>query len=162
MQDEQKAAKKAKLIMMAVVVAFILLIGSALINVLMATKSLRIINIDQVESGLSGQEVSDLEGFLWQSLRDSYGFDEQKTEIIALIRPSSLIMTDKDGIKSYEFLIDIDEYKTTFQVSFSLMNGKGFYESPDIVCPVKELRKYPDNCCKGKKVMDINEETCHE
>ena len=154
MADAQKRLKNARITMMAVLAVFIAVIGAALVHVLTETRPLRLENIDQVGSDLSSQEISDLEGFIWQSLQDSYGFNDDKSEIIALIRPSSFVWTENEGIKSFEFLVDIDEFKTTYQVSFSLVRGEGFYESPDIGCPVKELRKYPENCCRGKKVME--------
>lgn len=155
--------KKMNLVLVGLVVVFAAIISVALISKLMETKVLNLYNIDQVDSGLSGGEISDLEGFIWQSLKDSQGFDENKTDIIALIRPSSFIKKEDGNIKSYEFLVDIDEFKTTYQVSFAMMKGQGFYESPDIGCPVKELRKYSDNCCKGRHVMEIEKaEVCDE
>ena len=154
--EQQKSLRNAKIILGVIVVAFILIIGGALVRSLTEVKALNLYNIDQVDSGLSGSEINDLEGFVWQFLKDNQGFDDDKTGVIALIRPSSFVKVKDGNISSYEFLVDIDEFKTTYQVSFALVDGEGFYEAPDIGCPVKELMKYSDNCCNGRHVMEVD------
>jgi len=131
------------------IVAVVAVVIGVLINVIFAEKKVELYNIDQVNSGLSSGEVGDLEEFIWQSLKDLQGFDEDKKGIIALVRPSSYIWYEKDGVKSYEFLMDIDEFKATYEVSFALVDGEGFYESPNITCPPSELMKYPETDCQG-------------
>ena len=140
-------------IILAVVVAVVI---GVLISTAFVEKKVELYNIDQVDSGLSSGEVEDLEEFIWQSLKDSQGFDEDKKGIIALVRPSSYIWYEKDGVKSYEFLMDIDEFKATYEVSFALVDGEGFYESPNVNCPPAELMKYPETDCQsGKTSMTV-------
>ena len=148
--------KNQKIILISVAAGMVVILLLALLSTLMTKKQLDLYNIDQVDSRLSGQEVGELEGYLWQSLQRTQGFDEDKQEIIALIRPSSFVREESDGVTSYSFLMDVDEFKATYSVSFALMKGKGFYEAPMVDCPAPELMKYADTYCKGEKTSTMS------
>lgn len=147
--------KNQRLILVSVIVGIVIVILIGVLNVLMATKKLDLANIDQVDTGLSAKEVSELEGFIWQSLKNTQGFEEDKSEVVALVRPSAFVQTEKDGVASYDFLVDIDEFKATYRVHFALMQGKGFYESPVVDCPLPSEMKYPGVECKGEKTSTL-------
>ena len=51
----------------------------------------------------------------------------------------------------YKFLMDLDEYKATYEVSFGLAIGKGFYEPPRVACPLSAQMKYPETNCVGQR-----------
>ena len=122
--------KNQRIIIVSLLAGVIIVILLALLSVLLAQKPLKLVNLDQVDSGLSNSEVGDLERFIWESLQRTQGFDNETNEIIALIRPSSFSKVEQDNITNYSFLIDVDEFKATYQVSFALMGNKGFYEAP--------------------------------
>jgi len=147
--------KNPRLILIAIAAGMIIVILIGVLSVLLNVKKLDLSNIDQVDTGLSTSEVSELEGFIWQSLKNTQGFDDNKTEIKALVRPSSLTIAEKDGIISYDFLVDIDEFKATYKVSFALMKGKGFYESPLVECPTPDQMKYAGVECRGEKTSTL-------
>lgn len=143
--------KNQKIILISLATGIIAVILVALLGTLLVKKPLNLYNLDQVDSGLSSSEVGDLEKFLWQSLQRTQGYDDDRQEIVALIRPSSFSKTEQNGIKNYSFIMDVDEFKATYLVSFALMGNKGFYESPMVDCPAPDLMKYPETYCKGEK-----------
>ncbi len=147
--------KKMRAIVVAMLASFALIAVIAVFSVITATKKLEIVNLDQVESGLSSAEVSDLERYIWESLQRTEGFDAEKNEIKALIRPSSFVKTTKDNIRSFDFLVDVDEFRATYRVSFALYRQEGFYESPVIDCPEPEEMKYTETTCKGEKTSAL-------
>ncbi len=142
------------LIVVAAGVAIVFLV--ALLGTMMSTKRLELYNIDQIDSGLSGREIGELEGYLWQSLQRNHGFSDDKDGVIAIVRPSSFTKTTDMGVTSYSFLMDVDEFRATYQVSFALMKGKGFYESPMVDCPAPELMKYEGAYCQGEKTSTLS------
>lgn len=144
--------QKLILIVMAAGILVVILIG--VLSTLLATKKLDIVNMNQVDTGLSSSEMAELEGFIWQSLKNTQGFDDDK-EVTVLVRPSSFVKTEQEGISNYSFLIDIDEFKATYAVSFALMQGKGFYESPLVECPAPEQMKYAGVSCQGEKTSTL-------
>ncbi|MBQ3296996.1 hypothetical protein IJH01_02650 [Candidatus Saccharibacteria bacterium] len=148
--------KNQRIIIVSLLAGVIIVILLALLSVLLAQKPLKLVNLDQVDSGLSNSEVGDLERFIWESLQRTQGFDNETNEIIALIRPSSFSKVEQDNITNYSFLIDVDEFKATYQVSFALMGNKGFYEAPMVDCPTPDLMKYPETYCKGEKTSTLS------
>ena len=142
-------------IIIGAVVGFILVIVVAFCATLSKTQHLRLYNIDQVESGLSSQRINELEEFVWQGLRNAKLFGGETNEVIALIRPASFTLAEKDKMRSYSFLIDLDDYKATYLVSFTLMKGQGFYETPNVNCPARNLMKYPETECRSEKTSTV-------
>lgn len=143
--------KNQRIVLISLAAGIIIVILIALLGTLLTKKPLDLYNIDQIDSGLTSGEITDLERYLWESLQRTQGFDNDKNEIIALIRPSSFSKVVNDDVSNYSFLVDIDEFKATYLVSFALMGNKGFYESPMIDCPTPELMKYSETYCKGEK-----------
>ena len=148
--------KNQRIILISLLAGIIIVILMAILNVLLVRKPLDIYNLDQIDSGLTNSEVGDLERFIWESLQRTQGFDDSKSEIIALVRPSSFSKITKDGITNYSFLVDVDEFKATYQVSFALVGNKGFYEAPMVDCPTPDLMKYPETYCKGEKTSTMS------
>lgn len=154
MKDKDRAKRIKRGIIIALV-AFGLIVAGAAIGALTAKKKLELYNIDQVESRLGSNEISSLEGFIWESLQRTQGFDNDKREIVALVRPSSFVITGENGMRNYDFLIDVDEFRATYRVSFALYGEQGFYEAPIVECPSPEQMKYPDTECKGDKTSTL-------
>ena len=148
--------KKLRAIVVAMLTSFALIVIIAVVATVTATKKLEIVNLDQVESGLSSAEVNDLERYIWESLQRTEGFDEMKNEVKALIRPSSFVKTEKDNVRSFEFLVDVDEFRATYRVSFALYRQEGFYESPVIDCPEPEEMKYAETTCRGERTSALS------
>lgn len=146
---EEQRIRNTKIALIAILSVVVIIILSALVGIITSKKRLELYNIDQIDSGLSTGEIEELEGFIWQRLKDTQGFEDE-AGIIALIRPSSYVWTEENGIKSYQFIVDIDEFKATYEVHFALVGDEGFYESPGIDCPVPELMKYAETNCDGR------------
>lgn len=147
--------KNQKIILISLVAGVVIVILVAVLSVLLHQKKLDLYNIDQVESELSSGEVSELEGFIWQSLKNNHGFSDDTTGLKVLIRPSSFERTVQNEVVNYDFLIDVDALKATYEVSFALMKGQGFYESPVVDCPAPGLMKYPGTYCKSEKTSTM-------
>lgn len=148
--------RNQRVILISVVAGFIIIVLIAILGTLLNKKPLDLYNLDQVESGLSNQQVGELEKFIWDSLQRTQGFDKDTKEIVALIRPSSFSKVTKDDITNYGFIIDVDEFKATYLVSFAMMKGEGFYESPVIDCPTPDLMKYAGTKCAGEKTSTMS------
>ena len=148
--------KNTRIITIAIVTCMSLVVVGAVVGVLTSKKPLELYNIDQVDSGLSSREIAELEGYIWESLQRTQGFETDKQEIIALVRPSSFVRKVEGEVESYEFLIDIDEFKATYEVSFALLSRRGFYEAPMVDCPAPELMKYPETVCRGEKTSMLS------
>ena len=148
MDEDRQRINLIKIISGAIIVGFTLIIVYAIISAALTVKPLKISNLNQIETNLTNGQINELEDFLWQAVEENENITEASETISALIRPSSYQETDSEAARRYQFLVDIDEYKLTYQVSFSLVGDKSFYEQPDISCPATELMKYPETYCK--------------
>ena len=82
------------------------------------------------------------------------GFEELDNLIETVIEDAQAKLferQEKDGVVLYKFLMDLDEYKATYEVSFGLAIGKGFYEPPRVACPLPAQMKYPETNCVGQR-----------
>ncbi|MBR3248939.1 hypothetical protein IKF89_02830 [Candidatus Saccharibacteria bacterium] len=147
--------KNQRIILISLAAGVVVVILVAVLGVLLHQKKLDLYNIDQVESGLSSSEVSELEGFIWQSLKNNHGLSDETVGLKVLIRPSSFERVVQNDVVNYDFLIDVDDLKATYEVSFALMKGQGFYESPVVDCPVPSLMKYSGTYCRGEKTSTM-------
>lgn len=141
--------RNVKILMLVGLISLALIVVVSVIRKITYTKALDLYNINQVEIGLSNKEISDLERYLWQSLKNSQKYGDDKTGIVALIRPSSFEKKMENGVNLYRFLIDVDEFKVTYEISFGLVGNKGFYEPPTVTCPLPSQMKYPETKCIG-------------
>jgi len=138
-----------RVILLVALVVFALIVTVSAIGVLTAEKRLEIANLDQVKSELSSEEVKELERFIWEDLRVSQEFGEEKTGVVALVRPSSWVQYKEGEIRHYKMIVDVDEFRQTLEVTFALKNGEGFMEAPLIECPQPELMKYEETKCES-------------
>ena len=143
--------KNIKIIIISVLSCFVLIVVCAAISALTVRKPLDLYNINQINSELSSKEISSLEDYIWKYSQDNFNYDDNKKDIQALIRPSSFEKMEVGDSTNYSFLIDIDELKITYQISFSLIDHDEFYESPEIKCATGEQTKYPDTPCVGRE-----------
>lgn len=134
--------KKTKYIVTGVVVGLIIIVLSAILGKLMYEPVLEIANIDQIDTGLTDKQTGELEDLLWQNMQSIYGYGDDEKGVKVLIRPSSFEKTEKDEVTNYRFLIDVDEFKMTYAVSFGLLGKEGFYETPVVECPREDQMKY--------------------
>ena len=142
--------KNIKTILMVALGCFALIVVIAAIGALVNKKPVDLYNIDQINTGMTDQEINDLEKYVGESLSANEEF-KGKTGIKALVRSASFAREEKDGVVLYKFLMDIDEYEATYEVSFGLANGKGFYEPPMVACPLPAQMKYPETNCAGQR-----------
>ena len=142
--------KNIKTILITVLACFALILVIAVIRVLTLRKPIELYNVDQINTGMTDQEIDDLEKYVGESLKAN----EEYKDIVgikALIRPASFERREEDGVVLYKFLMDLDEYKATYEVSFGLAIGKGFYEPPRVACPLPAQMKYPETNCVGQR-----------
>lgn len=142
--------KNIKIVLMTGLGCLVLIVLIAAISTLTFRKPVDLYNIDQINTGMTNQEIDDLEKYVGESLKANEEYKD-KVGIKALIRPASFERKEKDGVVLYRFLMDIDEYKATYEVSFGLVNGKGFYEPPMVACPLPAQMKYPETNCVGQR-----------
>lgn len=142
--------KNAKAIMIAVLACFAVILVFSAIMTLATRKPVDLYNIDQINTGMTDKEIDDLEKRIGESLKANAGYKD-RAGVKALVRPASFERKEKDGVVLYRFLMDVDEYEDTYEVSFGIMNEKGFYEPPTVVCPLPEQMKYPGTNCEGQR-----------
>ena len=145
----QEKTYNARIILIVVLMVFTLIVTVSAIGALTQEKRLEIYNLDQVESGLSSDEVKSLEKFIWEDLRVSQEFGEDRTGVVALVRPSSFVKYEEDGVRHYNLIVDVDEFRQTLGVKFALPESGGFMEAPVIECVRPELAKYTDTKCES-------------
>ena len=143
-------SKNAKTIVIAVLACFAVIVLLSAIITLLSKKPVDLYNIEQIDSGMTDKEIGELEKRIGESLKANADYKD-RTGVKALIRPVSFERKEKDGVVLYRFLMDIDEYKDTYEVSFGIAGEKGFYEPPTIVCPLPEQMKYPETDCAGQR-----------
>lgn len=95
-------------------------------------------------------EINDLEKYIGESLSANSKYKD-KNGVKILVRPASFERKEQEGVALYRFLIDIDEFKDTYEVSFGLFGDKGFYEPPTVKCPLPAQMKYPEINCSGQR-----------
>lgn len=148
--------KRIKNILIAALACFVVIVVFSAIMTLVIKKPIDLYNIDQINTGMTDKEIDDLEKRIGESLKANTNY-ENRTGIKALVRPASFERKEKDGVVLYRFLMDIDEYKYTYEVSFGIVDGKGFYEPPTVVCPLPEQMKYSGVSCTGQRsAVDIS------
>ena len=141
-------------IIAGVIVGFVSLL--AIVAAIFGQKQLEIVNFDQVESSLSGKERDELENYVYQTLKNGKIIEENESGIKATIRGSSYVEKKEDDVTQYDFLVDIDDKKMTYQVDFAMVDGQGFYESPIIECPEPSSMKYPETNCVGGRTSTMS------
>lgn len=146
--DLKEKTYNARIILIVVLMVFALIVTMSAIGVLTEERPLEITNLDQVESGLSSGEVKSLEKFIWEDLRVSQEFGEDKTGVVALVRPSVFVKYDEGEIRHYDLIVDVDEFRQSLAVKFAL-KGEGFTETPVIECVRPELMKYAETKCES-------------
>ena len=122
----------------------------AAIRELTFKKPVDLYNIDQINTGMTDGEINDLEKYIGESLSANSKYKD-KNGVKVLVRPASFGRKEQDGVALYRFLIDIDEFRDTYEVSFGLFGDKGFYEPPTIKCPLPAQMKYPETNCSGQR-----------
>lgn len=142
--------KNVKTVLIAALACFAVIVVFSAIMTLIAKKPVDLYNIDQINTGMTDKEIDDLEKRIGESLKANTNYKD-RTGVKALVRPASFERKEKDGVVLYKFLMDIDEYKDTYEVSYGITEGKGFYEPPTVVCPLPEQMKYPETQCEGQR-----------
>ena len=142
--------KNIKTIIIAVLSFFALIVVIAAIRELTFKKPVDLYNIDQINTGMTDEEINDLEKYIGESLSANSKYKD-KNGVKVLVRPASFERKERDGVALYRFLIDIDEFRDTYEVSFGLFGDKGFYEPPRVACPLSVQMKYPETNCVGQR-----------
>lgn len=149
--------KRITAIVIGTLSAVVIIVLIAILGMLMKEPKLTIANIDQIETSLTDEQVSSLEGYLWQGLQDIYEYDDDVTGLEVAIRPDSYLETADDDIIQYRFLMDVDEVQATYDVAFGLIGDEELYEMPMIRCPSRDKMKYPETqICN--RVEGVNDE----
>ena len=128
----------------------------AIMSVIFGQKKLEIVNFDQIENNLSGKEKEKIEESVYLTLINANVVEDNKSGIKAMIRNSSYSEKRDGDMTQYSFLVDMDEPRMTYQLSFALVDGKGFYEAPIVECPEPTLMKYPEEDCSGGRTSTMS------
>lgn len=158
--DSTELTKKARLVIGVIVGLLVFIVVFGIVRELVVKPRLEIYNMGQSELKLSGRVFDSLKNYLWSGLQSNIWFDEDKTGVRVLIRPSSISIVENEETKDYDFLIDVDEYKATYRILFTIYKERGIEElddSPLMICPKKELMKYPETECDDTE-MEIDED----
>lgn len=139
--------KRIKIISLSMFILSLCIIIYSAVSEILTKKSLIIYNFDQLNSSLSSSDLGNLEKFLYDVLVSSENLQAVTDNTKALIRNSSYIEEETDNGKKYNFIVDIDDYHATYKVGFHIVNGKGFYENPNVECPEPDLMKFQDTEC---------------
>ena len=104
------------------------------------------ITLDNYPSSLPHSEKKPLEIQLRRVLALSQSVPE-KGRIYGALRSSDVAVLTDSEISSASFLVDIDEFKTTFRVSLSWSKTVSVPDGITISCPTLEETLYPDSPC---------------
>ena len=107
----------------------------------------RIRNLDDYMTSATAEDKQLLQQRLYNFLNNSFNVDIGKLDIY--IRDNSFIETELDGTFMADFIIDIDELRISYQVSYVFPNEKATSENPIFDCPLLNNVKYPETDCVG-------------
>ena len=107
----------------------------------------KIRNIDDYMTNATVDDKRLLQQRLYDFLDSSFNVDVSKLDIY--IRDNSFIETESEGTFMADFIIDIDELKISYQVSYVFPNDKATSENPIFDCPSLDNVKYPETECVG-------------
>lgn len=148
--------KKYLIIAAIAIVGIIVMIAIPLISNLL-TPTFNITNIAEVPQDLRLHK-KDLEQNIFLVLEENH-YTNGKS-VSGKIRTDTLQQTSEVGATSWDFLIDMDDIKLTYSISYYVPNDKQL-DSEDIMvsCPQKSESKYPSNSCRS---MYDNSESLEE
>ena len=107
----------------------------------------KIRNLDEYMVNASGEEKRVLQRGLYRFLDDLFTVDIEKLDIY--IRDDTFIETEADGVYLTDFIIDIDELKSSYTVSYVFPNEAATALNPVFDCPTLTEMKYPETECVG-------------
>ena len=142
-------SKKQKIGLLAGGIILILLIVLATVAIINRDEPIaRIKNLDNYLVGATASDKDHLQKELYTFLTRQY----TNTEINKLdiyIRDDTYVAEQADEASFADFIIDIDELKISYLVSFVFPNEMATSENPIFDCPPIEDMKYPETECVG-------------
>ena len=107
----------------------------------------RIRNLDEYMINASGEEKNILQRRLYKFLKDSFETEISKLDIY--IRDNTFVETQAEGAYLTDFIIDIDELKISYTVSYVFPIAAATAVNPVFDCPALSEMKYPETKCVG-------------
>ena len=148
------ALKRRRRISIAVgaVVAIGLIVGLIILLVHVATKRydvVRVSNFSELSRRVPDKAQEEFGGYLYHLLRQHFEVPANGADIIATIRPETFNVTSSGGVDTAEFIVDIEDYKQSYDAVLSWSDKVELAESARIECTTKDKSKYPDVDCYG-------------
>lgn len=104
---------------------------------------------DSLGLSISAEMKEDLGAQLYYLLKNHFDSVDDSGVIVGAIRPETANYTIEDSVEVVSFIVDIDEFEQTYNVTLSWSDS---YEMDDgilIECTKKALSKYPQAKCYG-------------
>lgn len=105
-----------------------------------------IVEIENFSSEVPSELSESLEIKLKNLLKNNFNAPDDAI-ISAKMREGTYSRDESDDLTSVSFLVDIDEYKQTYEVMIGWSDKKVVSDPILISCPVKRLMKYPEANC---------------
>lgn len=131
----------------AVVFVLAILIVTASYFIIDSNVTVVIRNADQYMNYLSNNDKRGLHNSFSSFVKGKFELQNAPEDVY--IRDGSFEMTEKDGLKTANFIVDIDSLKISYRVTFSSPYGSHTQENPIIDCPSLSETKYPETECVG-------------
>ena len=107
----------------------------------------RIRNLDEYMVSATSEEKNILQRRLYEFLKDS--FDVKISELDIYIRDNTFVETQANEAYLTDFIIDIDELKISYAVSYVFPISAATAVNPVFDCPALSEMKYPETKCVG-------------
>lgn len=140
---------KRQKIGLAIVAFGVVALGVALIAISTIGREpmAKIRNLEKYMVNASSEEKNILQRRLYEFLEDS--FDANIGEVDIYIRDDTFAETQADGAYSTDFIIDIDDLKISYAVSYVFPVAAATAVNPVFDCPALLEVKYPETKCVG-------------
>ncbi len=139
-------SEKEKQLCAVAAIIFGLILIISIIGVIFGRQNFKIGDFDTIESRLSNNNLTKLEDYLWENVKEMGA----GSGAVGLIRPSTYKETEFEGGIQYEFLVDVDAVPATISVKFTILNGESLYEAPTVGCVSIKTSKYKEaDACSG-------------
>lgn len=110
-----------------------------------------IVNYDDLPVQPPDNTKDELTASLYYLLDEYFDAPDQSHSIKATLRPETLEQQEIDNINSMSFIVDVDAYQQSYQVTLSwTADGTILPENTSVECASHDVSKYPSSVCHGQ------------
>ena len=124
-----------------ITITVIIIISISISNIFRISNIIAVDNYDALNIDIPNNAKDEFQEVVYYVLKNHFDVPDAPTSVKATIRPETVKYDDSGSIKGVNFVLDIDEYRQSFDTYIN------WSETEE--CVSQDLSKYPDATCYG-------------